>query len=122
MPWARPQVEGGHQQHHVPRLLLNGTDYDPEPGGLEDDLGFAAEIHVASLLTFFSEEGHLEPVHLHLEPLEENSTVPGPRVIGWMVELKNTQNWMILGDLLGLKSFNSSRLLIMLISLNYRVL
>lgn len=54
---------------------FNGTDYDPEPGGLEDDLGFAAEIHVASLLTFFSEEGHLEPVQLHLEPLEEeNST------------------------------------------------
>jgi len=37
---------------------FNGTDYEPQPGGLEDDLGFPAEIHLASVLTFYSEEGY----------------------------------------------------------------
>lgn len=53
---------------------FNDTDYDPEPGGLEDDLGFPAEIHLASVLTFYSEGQRPEPVELKLNPMNpENS-------------------------------------------------
>ena len=45
--------------------FFNGTDYDPTPGGLEDDLGFPAELHVASVLTFYGLEGS-EAVKLHM--------------------------------------------------------
>lgn len=46
--------------------FFNGTDYDPTPGGLEDDLGFPAELHVASVLTFYGPKEGSEAVKLHM--------------------------------------------------------
>ena len=52
---ARLQEGSNTLTYHA---YFNGTDYEPQPGGLEDDLGFPAEIHLASVLTFYSEEGY----------------------------------------------------------------
>ncbi|CAK9006222.1 unnamed protein product [Durusdinium trenchii] len=50
------------------KALFNGTDYDPEPIQ-GDSLGFPAEIHVAAVLTFYTDDGSArkQPVNLLLE-------------------------------------------------------
>lgn len=52
----------------TPQALFNGTDYDPEPIQ-GDSLGFPAEIHVAAVLTFYTDDGSArkQPVNLLLE-------------------------------------------------------
>ena len=43
--------------------FFNGTDYQPEPSNDGNSLGFDAEIHLASVLTFYG-SAREEGVHL----------------------------------------------------------